>query len=306
MMLALASLRTSLILMFENVLSPSPTRHHELATATIRRGAYSRHCSGGRDRRRRRAPAAASLVWAPSVPSALRSAAAARTGGQARPGNTSGSRRGRRCRSVRIDAIAGSAVTNCEFNVNSMPDFRTHPDPSQWDDYVDFESTSWPKKERRRYWIIPTICFNCESACGILAYVDKETMDVRKIEGNPMHPGSRGRTCAKGVVTPNQLEDPDRILYPLRRAGERGEGEWERVTWDARSGHRRPDPQGHRREPAARADVSRRPPGRRRLRESRAAGVGHRRAQQPHQRLLIVGAARALPVDGRGPSLSNT
>jgi len=111
--------------------------------------------------------------------------------------------------------------------------FRTHPDPSEWDNYVDFESTSWPKKDRRRYWIIPSICFNCESACGILAYVDKETLDVRKIEGNPVHPGSRGRTCAKGVVTPNQLEDPDRILYPLKRAGRRGEGRWERVSWDA-------------------------------------------------------------------------
>ena len=113
-----------------------------------------------------------------------------------------------------------------------MTDFRSHPDPSQWDDYVDFESTSWPKKDRRRYWIIPSICFNCESACGILAYVDKETLDVRKIEGNPLHPGSRGRTCAKGVVTPNQLEDPDRILYPLRRAGERGDGRWQQVSWD--------------------------------------------------------------------------
>jgi anaerobic selenocysteine-containing dehydrogenase len=113
-----------------------------------------------------------------------------------------------------------------------MTEFRSHPDPSEWDNYVDFESTSWPKKDRRNYWIIPSICFNCESACGILAYVDKEKMDVRKIEGNPMHPGSRGRTCAKGVVTPNQLEDPDRILYPLRRTGARGEGKWERVTWD--------------------------------------------------------------------------
>jgi len=110
--------------------------------------------------------------------------------------------------------------------------FRTHPDPSEWDNYVDYESTSWPKKDRRRYWIIPSICFNCESACGILAYVDKDTLDVRKIEGNPVHPGSRGRTCAKGVVTPNQLEDPDRILYPLKRAGARGEGRWERVSWD--------------------------------------------------------------------------
>jgi len=110
--------------------------------------------------------------------------------------------------------------------------FRTHPDPSEWDDYVDFESTSWPAKDKRHYWIIPSICFNCESACGILAYVDKEHLTVRKIEGNPVHPGSRGRTCAKGVVTPNQLEDPDRILYPLARDGDRGSGKWRRVSWD--------------------------------------------------------------------------
>lgn len=110
--------------------------------------------------------------------------------------------------------------------------FRSHPDPSQWDDYVDYESTSWPRKDRRRYWIIPSICFNCESACGILAYVDQESLQVRKIEGNPVHPGSRGRTCAKGVVTPNQLEDPDRVLFPLRRDGGRGSGRWTRVTWE--------------------------------------------------------------------------
>jgi anaerobic selenocysteine-containing dehydrogenase len=110
--------------------------------------------------------------------------------------------------------------------------FSSHPDPSQWEEFVDFESTAWPRKERRRYWIIPSICFNCESACGILTYVDKETLDVRKIEGNPVHPGSRGRTCAKGVVTPNQLEDPDRVLFPLKRVGTRGGGQWQRVTWD--------------------------------------------------------------------------
>ncbi len=144
--------------------------------------------------------------------------------------------------------------------IHSMSEgFRSHPDPSQWDDYVDFESTSWPKKERRRYWIIPSICFNCESACGILAYVDKNTLDVRKIEGNPMHPGSRGRTCAKGVVTPNQLEDPDRIMYPLRRKGERGEGLLGAgLVGRGARGHRRADPQGDRREPPPRADVPRR------------------------------------------------
>src|SRR5207245_4069945 len=114
----------------------------------------------------------------------------------------------------------------------TMSAFRSHPDPSLWDNYVDFESTSWPNKDRRRYWIIPSICFNCELACGILAYVDQEQLTVRKIEGNPLHPGSRGRTCAKGVVTPNQLEDPDPLLYPLRRDGERGSAKWRQVSWD--------------------------------------------------------------------------
>jgi anaerobic selenocysteine-containing dehydrogenase len=113
-----------------------------------------------------------------------------------------------------------------------MTTFRKHPDPSTWDEFIDYESTSWPRKDRRKYWIIPSICFNCESACGIIAYVDKDTLDIRKIEGNPVHPGSRGRTCAKGVVTPNQLEDPDRILFPMRRKGARGGGGWERVSWD--------------------------------------------------------------------------
>ncbi len=57
-------------------------------------------------------------------------------------------------------------------------------------------------------------------------------MQIHKFEGNPVHPGSRGRNCAKGPATLNQITDPERILYPLRRAGKRGEGKWERVTWD--------------------------------------------------------------------------
>ena len=81
--------------------------------------------------------------------------------------------------------------------------------------------------------LIPTTCFNCESACGLLAYVDPETLSVRKFEGNPEHPASRGRNCAKGPATLNQINnDPDRILYSLKRAGERGEGKWQQVSWD--------------------------------------------------------------------------
>ena len=106
------------------------------------------------------------------------------------------------------------------------------PPKERWDDWVELSSRAWPAREERHYLLVPTTCFNCESACGLLAYVDRDTRQVRKFEGNPEHPGSRGRNCAKGPATLNQVTDPDRVLYPLRRAGRRGEGRWERITWD--------------------------------------------------------------------------
>ena len=114
------------------------------------------------------------------------------------------------------------------------PDGRSssYPPAELWDDWVEYESKAWPRKVARRYTLVPTICFNCESGCGLLAYVDKTTFEIRKFEGNPVHPGSRGRNCAKGPATHNQIYDPERILYPLKRVGERGEGKWKRVSWE--------------------------------------------------------------------------
>jgi anaerobic selenocysteine-containing dehydrogenase len=107
-----------------------------------------------------------------------------------------------------------------------------YPPRERWDDWTELDSKAWPERVEKRYTLVPTTCFNCESACGLLAYVDKSTLRVRKFEGNPMHPGSRGRNCAKGPATLNQVEDPDRILQPLKRTGARGSGEWQPVSWD--------------------------------------------------------------------------
>ncbi|MGZ8780191.1 MAG: molybdopterin-dependent oxidoreductase [Thermoanaerobaculia bacterium] len=109
----------------------------------------------------------------------------------------------------------------------------SYPPREQWDNWTELDSRAWPKRVEHRYMLVPTTCFNCESACGLLAYVDRDTLQVRKYEGNPEHPGSRGRNCAKGPATLNQEQDPDRILHPLRRKGKRGENQWEKVTWDA-------------------------------------------------------------------------
>src|SRR5262245_20250824 len=106
------------------------------------------------------------------------------------------------------------------------------PPKERWDDWTELDSRAWPRRVQRRYLLVPTTCFNCESACGLLAYVDHETLEVRKLEGNPEHPGSRGRNCAKGPATLNQITDPDRILYPLKRTGPRGGNRWTRVSWD--------------------------------------------------------------------------
>jgi len=110
----------------------------------------------------------------------------------------------------------------------------SYPPVDQWHDHAEYDPEEWKhgRKVERRYSLIPTTCFNCEACCGLLAYVDKATGEIRKFEGNPAHPASRGRNCAKGPATLTQVYDPERILYPLKRSGPRGSGQWQRTTWD--------------------------------------------------------------------------
>ncbi|MEX1018465.1 MAG: molybdopterin-dependent oxidoreductase [Litorilinea sp.] len=124
-------------------------------------------------------------------------------------------------------------LTTVPMTTVEHPDGRMsqYPPVELWDDWVEWDGKAWPQRVARRYMLIPTVCFNCESACGLLAYVDRTSLEIKKFEGNPLHPGSRGRNCAKGPATLNQVYDPERILYPLKRVGARGEGKWERITW---------------------------------------------------------------------------
>ncbi|HEX6076564.1 MAG TPA: molybdopterin dinucleotide binding domain-containing protein [Micromonosporaceae bacterium] len=134
----------------------------------------------------------------------------------------------------RVSAARDDAVARGEtfYPGPSRVHLAAFPPKERWDDWVELESKDWPRRTERRYTLVPTTCFNCESACGLLAYVDQDTLQVRKFEGNPEHPGSRGRNCAKGPATINQVTDPDRILQPLKRTGARGEGRWQPVSWD--------------------------------------------------------------------------
>jgi len=76
----------------------------------------------------------------------------------------------------------------------------------------------------------PSACWQCVSRCPIVGYV--EDGRLVKIEGQLHSIRTHGKICAKGQAGVNQSNDPDRILYPMRRVGKRGEGKWKRITWD--------------------------------------------------------------------------
>ncbi|MFC1867113.1 molybdopterin-dependent oxidoreductase [Thermodesulfobacteriota bacterium] len=78
--------------------------------------------------------------------------------------------------------------------------------------------------------IIRSVCQACHCECGVMVHI--EDGKVTKIKGDPGHPMSRGFTCVKGRAEPQRLYHPERLKYPLRRAGERGDGKWERISWD--------------------------------------------------------------------------
>jgi len=77
---------------------------------------------------------------------------------------------------------------------------------------------------------VPSTCLLCPAGCGILGQVSDGRL--MKIQGNPNHPNNRGKVCSRGQAGANLLYDPDRLLYPLRRSGARGEGRWKRITWE--------------------------------------------------------------------------
>jgi anaerobic selenocysteine-containing dehydrogenase len=78
--------------------------------------------------------------------------------------------------------------------------------------------------------VVRSACRMCHGVCQVLVHL--EGGRVVKVTGDPDSPTSRGYICPKGAASPELLYHPDRLLYPLRRAGERGENKWERISWD--------------------------------------------------------------------------
>ncbi len=76
-----------------------------------------------------------------------------------------------------------------------------------------------------------SVCaLDCPDACSLL--VNVEDGAGSKLRGNPDHPVTRGFLCAKVAKYLDREYSPQRLLYPQKRVGTKGEGRFERITWD--------------------------------------------------------------------------
>src|SRR5687767_4177068 len=79
--------------------------------------------------------------------------------------------------------------------------------------------------------VVKTACpHDCPDTCGMLVTV-KDGVAL-KIQGDPSMPFTDGTLCTKVAHYLERTYSPDRLLHPLRRAGKKGSGKFERITWD--------------------------------------------------------------------------
>ncbi|MCG8653747.1 MAG: molybdopterin-dependent oxidoreductase [Pirellulales bacterium] len=128
--------------------------------------------------------------------------------------------------SLRIDLERWQQIKGTPYGTGAfgaMPGVCQLPGPNAKRNWPDRDKYKDVKK-------VPGMCQLCSTVCGIIGYVKNDRLI--KVEGNPNDPNSRGHLCARGHAALNHVYHPERLLYPLRRVGRRGEGKWKRISWD--------------------------------------------------------------------------
>lgn len=80
-------------------------------------------------------------------------------------------------------------------------------------------------------------CINCMGNCAWNVYVKdgiviREEQIAKYPQVNAKVPDANPRGCQKGAIHSTSMYEADRLRYPLKRAGERGEGKWQRISWE--------------------------------------------------------------------------
>lgn len=76
-----------------------------------------------------------------------------------------------------------------------------------------------------------SVCaLDCPDCCAIV--VEEDQGRATRLKGDPSHPVTQGFLCSKVARYLEREYHPERLLHPLRRAGAKGEGRFERISWD--------------------------------------------------------------------------
>jgi anaerobic selenocysteine-containing dehydrogenase len=79
--------------------------------------------------------------------------------------------------------------------------------------------------------VFHAVCpLDCPDQCGLLLH--KENGRIIKVDGDPQHPVTKGHICNKVRNMTERIYDENRLTYPLKRKGPKGEGKFERISWE--------------------------------------------------------------------------
>ena len=132
---------------------------------------------------------------------------------------------------IKISALTGSSATlascgNPEYHlIRFVPEDRILPGIAVWK---------------------PSICPLCPAGCGINVRVMDGEVEVmrngqlgltrmglaKKLEGLPDHPINQGKLCTRGQAAAEMTYHPDRVGHPLKRSGNRGDGQFTEISWE--------------------------------------------------------------------------
>ena len=77
--------------------------------------------------------------------------------------------------------------------------------------------------------VVAGLCGVCPAGCGVNIYLEEDR--IQRIAARNEHP--QGIACPRGLCAPEIVYSPDRLLYPQRRVGPRGSGQYEQIGWEA-------------------------------------------------------------------------
>lgn len=93
--------------------------------------------------------------------------------------------------------------------------------------YMDFKTwTSAAPESNNDVKRIPTLCNGCTSRCGMIVTVANGR--IFRVDGNPDHPYSKGKLCARAHGAATLAYHPDRLTQPMKRGAN---GTYEPISW---------------------------------------------------------------------------